>query len=151
MSSSSNGTKTATALALNEATGLQLPELDYVNCKTVDHSMLILKGTRLDNPENVKGLSGLGEVELQIGDERILFGQLTADTVSVNKDAMAFLFTCGLSSEDILSIAGDAKKAWCLGVKLSLAREKESADKIKKQSKVDKKSLILARIKARKK
>lgn len=143
-----NGTKAA---VVNETVAvesvLELPELDYIACKSVDQSMLILKGDRLSNPDGIKGLSGKGEVMLQIGDERLSFGTLTEDTLSVNKDAMSFLFACEMSSEDILSIALDAKKAWCLNFKVQLAAEKAGADKIKKQSKIDKKSAILAKIK----
>lgn len=126
------------------------PELDYAPCKTVNQAMLIMCGDRIDHSESVKGLCATGKVILQISTERIDFGVMTPETLQILPDAMAYCYDCELSSEDILAIALDAKKAWCLGFKTQEAADKATRDKQKNQSKIDKQKVMLEKLKARK-
>lgn len=129
---------------------IEQPELDYAPCKTVNQAMLIMCGTRVDHNESVKGLCAIGKVILQVGTERIDFGNMTTDTLQIAPDAMSFCYECDMSSEDVLAIALDAKKAWCLGFKSQLATDKATSDKAKNQSKIDKQKAMLEKLKARK-
>lgn len=136
--------------ATTTAAEVEQPELDYAPCKTVNQAMLIMCGTRVDHNEAVKGLCAIGKVILQVGTERIDFGNMTADTLQIAPDAMSFCYECDMSSEDVLAIALDAKKAWCLGFKTQLATDKAASDKAKNQSKIDKQKAMLEKLKARK-
>jgi hypothetical protein len=145
--------ETRTAILNNEplkGTEEEDQELDYAPCKTVNQAMLIMCGERVDHNEALKGLCAVGKVILQVGTERIDFGKMTRETLQIAPDAMSFCYECGMSSEDVLAIALDAKKAWCLGFKTQAASEKATADKAKNQSKVDKQKAMLEKLKARK-
>lgn len=125
-------------------------ELDYTPCKSVHQAMLIMCGKRVDHNEAIKGLCAIGKVILQVGTERIDFGMMTKETLQIDADAMAFCYECGMESEDILTIALDAKKAWCLGYKTQEALDKTARDKQKRQGKIDKQKALLDKLKNRK-
>lgn len=124
-------------------------ELDYSAVDSINQAMLIMVGERVDHTENVKGLCAIGRVELQVGGKRLMFGTMTRQTLQINTDTMAFLFDCGFSSEQILEVSVDAKKAWCLGDKVTKAKDKETRDRAKKQSKVDRQKAILDKLKGK--
>lgn len=122
-------------------------ELDYSAVDSINQAMLIMVGERVEHTENVKGLCAIGRVELQVGGKRLVFGTMTRETLKINTDTMSFLFDCGFSSEQILEVATDAKKAWCLGDKVTKAKDKETRDRAKKQSKIDRQKAILDKLK----
>ncbi len=123
-------------------------ELDYAAVDSINQAMLIMVGVRVDHTENVKGLCAIGRVELQVGQKRLTLGTMTKETLKIEPVTMSFLFECGFSSEQILEVAADAKKAWCLGDKVTKAKDKETRDRAKKQSKVDRQKAILDKLKS---
>lgn len=139
--------KEETPIAVNP---VNQEELDYTPCKSVHQAMLIMCGERVDHSETVKGLCAIGKVVLQINTERIDFGTMTTETLQISPESMAFCYECGMESEDILAIALDAKKAWCLGFKTQEALDKTARDKQKRQGKIDKQKALLDRLKNRK-
>jgi hypothetical protein len=122
-------------------------ELDYTPCKSIHQAMLIMHGERVDHSEAVKGLCAIGKVILQIGDTRLDFGIMTRETLQIDSGAMANCFECGFESEDVIAIALDAKKAWCLGFKTQEALDKANRDKVKRQGKIDKQQALLNKLK----
>lgn len=122
-------------------------ELDYTPCKTLHQTMLIMHGERVDHSEAVKGLCAIGMVILQVGSKRLNFGMMTKETLQIDALAMTKCFECGFDSEDVIAIAADAKKAWCLGFKTQEALDKANRDKVKRQSKIDKQKALLDKLK----
>jgi hypothetical protein len=122
-------------------------ELDYAAVDSINQAMLIMVGERVDHSENVKGLCAIGRVELQVGEKRLTLGTMTKETLKIDPVTMSFLFECGFSSEQILEVAADAKKAWCLGDKVTKAKDKDTRDRAKKQSKIDRQKAILDKLK----
>ena len=124
-------------------------ELDYAAVDSINQAMLIMVGERVEHTENVKGLCAIGKVELQVGQKRLTLGVMTKETLKIDPTTMSFLFECGFSSEQILEVAVDAKKAWCLGDKVTKAKDKETRDRAKKQSKIDRQKAILDKLKGK--
>lgn len=124
-------------------------ELDYTPCKSIHQAMLIMMGERVEHGEAVKGLCAIGKVILQIGDTRLDFGTMTRETLQIDGEAMTKCFECGFESEDVIAIALDAKKAWCLGFKTQEALDKANRDKVKRQSKIDKQKALLDKLKGK--
>ncbi|HEY9610517.1 hypothetical protein [Allocoleopsis sp.] len=124
-------------------------ELDYTPCKTIHQAMLIMMGERVEHSEAVKGLCAIGKVILQIGDKRMDFGMMTRETLQIDAEAMTRCFECGFESEDVIAIAQDAKKAWCLGYKTQESLDKANRDKVKRQSKIDKQKALLDKLKGK--
>ncbi|HEY9598467.1 MAG TPA: hypothetical protein V6D33_12435 [Cyanophyceae cyanobacterium] len=121
-------------------------ELDYAAVESINQAMLIMVGERVDHTENVKGLCAVGRVELQVGQKRLSFGTMTKETLKIDPVTMSFLFECGFSSEQILEVAADAKKQWCLGDKVTKAKDKATRDRAKKESKIERQKAILAKL-----
>jgi len=126
----------------------ELPELDYTVVKSLDQAVLIIAGSRLENPEEIidGSISAYGVVYLQIGTKRFKFGQMTLDTLVFDQNAIAKIFKAQFSAEDLLSIKQDALKAWCLNFKIAQAKTKANSTKTKKQERLARSKALLANL-----
>lgn len=149
-----NGSKVAQAPVINDAivppvqiaiNKEELQELDYIAVKSLDQAMLIIAGTRLENPEEIidGSISAIGSVYLQIGTQRIKLGEMTEDALQFDQAAIGKLFSANFSTEDLLSIKSDALKAWCLKFKLAAAKTKAVATKSKNEARLAKSKALL--------